>query len=380
MTTDELIKKIKTKRLDEGNVYDYSKTVYVNANTKISIICPIHGIFKQRAHDHINGSGCVHCTKSQKLTKIKFLNKLNTKRLDKGDYYDYSLVPDIIGNGKEKISIICPMHGLFTQYVMDHIAGHSCKKCALIKVKHNLLEKYGITSVSQLPEIKEKIKQTNIRRYGEEFYTKTIECKQKTKETNIIKYGVENPTSLEEVQERVRKTNLSRYGVDNHSKLMESRERSRQIMRNNNSKMSYSSKEARKFIKEYIKNKGYSLNQVAYSDPEYALYEYPFRIDNRLIFYDLVVFEEGYRGDTSKIIEILEYHGPFHYTPDEVKEFGYKLSKPWDMSSKTVMELYEIDCFKKEYANTLTQNYTIKWADNRHTSGRDKWYTDNRIT
>lgn len=28
-----------------GDKYDYSKVVYIDANTKVSIICPIHGGF-----------------------------------------------------------------------------------------------------------------------------------------------------------------------------------------------------------------------------------------------------------------------------------------------------------------------------------------------
>ena len=30
-----------------GDRYDYSKVVYMDANTKVSIICPIHGEFWQ---------------------------------------------------------------------------------------------------------------------------------------------------------------------------------------------------------------------------------------------------------------------------------------------------------------------------------------------
>ena len=28
-----------------GDKYDYSKVVYIDANTKVSIICPVHGVF-----------------------------------------------------------------------------------------------------------------------------------------------------------------------------------------------------------------------------------------------------------------------------------------------------------------------------------------------
>lgn len=45
-----------------NNKYDYSKSNYVNISTKILIICPIHGEFKQQPFGHINDKhGCPKC-------------------------------------------------------------------------------------------------------------------------------------------------------------------------------------------------------------------------------------------------------------------------------------------------------------------------------
>jgi hypothetical protein len=46
-----------------GNLYDYSKTVYVRNNLKIIIICPLHGEFTKRANQHLSGGGCNKCKK-----------------------------------------------------------------------------------------------------------------------------------------------------------------------------------------------------------------------------------------------------------------------------------------------------------------------------
>lgn len=43
------------------NYYNYSATEYVNANTKVVIICPVHGEFLQRPSVHLSGSGCTKC-------------------------------------------------------------------------------------------------------------------------------------------------------------------------------------------------------------------------------------------------------------------------------------------------------------------------------
>ena len=58
--------------------YDYSKSLYINYQTKVIIICPIHGEWKQSAGSHLQGYGCPICVKSSGEKKIsKILNKLN---------------------------------------------------------------------------------------------------------------------------------------------------------------------------------------------------------------------------------------------------------------------------------------------------------------
>ena len=44
-----------------GNKYDYSKTNYINAKTKVTITCPIHGDFIQCPRGHRLGAGCKSC-------------------------------------------------------------------------------------------------------------------------------------------------------------------------------------------------------------------------------------------------------------------------------------------------------------------------------
>lgn len=58
LTTETLINKFIDKH---GDTYDYSLVDYVNALTKVKIICKEHGIFEQRSTDHKNGSGCKRC-------------------------------------------------------------------------------------------------------------------------------------------------------------------------------------------------------------------------------------------------------------------------------------------------------------------------------
>ena len=58
MTTEEWISRAKRVH---GNKYDYSSTVYVNQRTSVDIICPVHGLFSQKADSHLRGCGCRFC-------------------------------------------------------------------------------------------------------------------------------------------------------------------------------------------------------------------------------------------------------------------------------------------------------------------------------
>jgi len=45
-----------------NNKYDYSLVEYINCKTKVEIICPKHGIFKQIPDHHYRGVGCPECS------------------------------------------------------------------------------------------------------------------------------------------------------------------------------------------------------------------------------------------------------------------------------------------------------------------------------
>ena len=110
-----------------NNFYYYSLVNYVNAKTKVKIICPIHGVFEQTPDKHLRGQGCQECK------KIKIGNKLRSKnfveratKLYNGKY-DYSLVNYV--NNCTKVKIICPIHGIFEQIAQNHLDGHGCLLC-----------------------------------------------------------------------------------------------------------------------------------------------------------------------------------------------------------------------------------------------------------
>lgn len=58
LTNDEFIKRA---RNTHGDKYDYSKVEYINAQTKVCIICPVHGEFWQKPSLHLQHKGCMRC-------------------------------------------------------------------------------------------------------------------------------------------------------------------------------------------------------------------------------------------------------------------------------------------------------------------------------
>ena len=79
-TLDEFIKKAKEIH---GNKYDYSKVEYINAWTKVCIICPKHGEFWQTPHQHLSGHGCFKCKQSKLEREIgNLLSNNNIKFIE----------------------------------------------------------------------------------------------------------------------------------------------------------------------------------------------------------------------------------------------------------------------------------------------------------
>ena len=104
----------KAKKI-HGDKYDYSLVEYINSQTKVKIICPIHGVFEQKPNGHLSGRGCSKCKPDKISKKLSFTTEEFVKKAKEiyGDKYDYSLVD--YKSAKEKVKIICSIHGVFEQ-------------------------------------------------------------------------------------------------------------------------------------------------------------------------------------------------------------------------------------------------------------------------
>jgi len=112
--------------------YDYSQVDYINSNTKIKILCPVHGIFEQRPNGHISRkNGCPQCSikkrsRAKRISTDKFFKRVNLIHNNK---YDYSKSDYL--NMTTKIKIGCSLHGDFLKSPSEHIyQKQGCPKCS----------------------------------------------------------------------------------------------------------------------------------------------------------------------------------------------------------------------------------------------------------
>ena len=125
-TKEEFVKKA---RAVHGDKYIYDDFEYTNAITKGKIICPKHGEFWQSANTHLKGHGCIKCSKEnfKKVDKLTFeIFEERAKSIHNGKY---SYVTRELSSNKDKVNIICPIHGEFEQMASLHLMGQGCPTC-----------------------------------------------------------------------------------------------------------------------------------------------------------------------------------------------------------------------------------------------------------
>ena len=122
LTTEEFITKANSKH---NGMYDYTKTIYKNGLTKVTVICPTHGPFLLTPGNHLSGGGCKLCSSIKgRLTTEEFIKRSIAKHGDRFNY-DKSVYTKAIN----KIIVTCPEHGDFETLPFNHMNGHGCFKC-----------------------------------------------------------------------------------------------------------------------------------------------------------------------------------------------------------------------------------------------------------
>lgn len=124
-TTEYFIERARDIHKDQ---YCYDNVIYNGVYTKVEIICKSHGLFLQSPKKHLIGQGCKKCNVSKK-NNLSFVEKANNKH---NSFYNYSLIKSE-PKSRDEIDIICPLHGIFSQVVKNHLAGSGCSSCGITK-------------------------------------------------------------------------------------------------------------------------------------------------------------------------------------------------------------------------------------------------------
>lgn len=128
-----------------GDKYDYSKTIYNNKRSKITITCPVHGDFEQLAGNHLKGQGCPECGKEYASTYSQgnYQHFLEESQKRFGSVYTFPYIESEYINSHSKITVQCEKCGnVFQKIAGDHLTSKSggclnCKNKTERRIKEN---------------------------------------------------------------------------------------------------------------------------------------------------------------------------------------------------------------------------------------------------
>ena len=227
--TEDFVKKAK---IVHGDMYDYSKTNYIKSSEKVKIICPTHGEFLQTPNAHLSGRGCKLCgrerTKNSLDDMIKKANKIHNNKYDYSlvvyknmdtkvkiicpihGIFEQSLGSHI--NSKQECPKCASKKGGSKRSGKNNVAHRQDVKD---KKKKTCLERYGTKTWAESDEgrkiqrdlvletdMLDRMKNTCQEKYGHDFWTQSKEGKEKLSEI----------MSSDEMREKVKQGYIKKYG------------------------------------------------------------------------------------------------------------------------------------------------------------------------
>lgn len=128
-TTEEFIAR---GREHFGDLYDYSKTSYINTSGKVTIICPKHGEFSQRAREHLAGHGCNLCKFEARSVNQQYTLSHWEDKLKEFPLITLNGLIDGLGY-HTPADFNCKIHGDFiTTLGSIQQTKHICKECSYV--------------------------------------------------------------------------------------------------------------------------------------------------------------------------------------------------------------------------------------------------------
>ena len=136
---------IKKASLVHHNFYSYNKAVFTKCKNNIIVTCPIHGDFSIIAANHLQGCGCPICGRNKNILSQKSNKEKFIEKYQKKWSNNYILDDIVYVNSNTKIKVICPKHGDFYITPCHLLQGEGCPKC-----KNSILENIIENSLKKL--------------------------------------------------------------------------------------------------------------------------------------------------------------------------------------------------------------------------------------
>lgn len=139
-----------------GDSFSYPHGFPNRIGDKMTVTCPTHGNFEQRASAHIDGRGCPKCT----AVAVGIHNThdtsdfINAAYSVHGNHYSYTNV--VYNRSTSHVAIGCPIHGEFNQLPYVHLRGSGCPKCkskSCSMISQKWLDSIGIPDIPSCREV-----------------------------------------------------------------------------------------------------------------------------------------------------------------------------------------------------------------------------------
>mgnify|MGYP000857344375 CR=1 FL=1 len=100
--------------------YDYTKVKYVNANTKVKIVCKKHGEFFQTPDKHLHGTGCPKCSNGISRGEQTIQNFLEENEIEYEREKRFNDLRGSTPNSRLRYDFFVPSHNMFIEYDGEH--------------------------------------------------------------------------------------------------------------------------------------------------------------------------------------------------------------------------------------------------------------------
>lgn len=120
-----------------GDRYDYNEAIYAGSRTPLTIVCKVHGAFKQEPNTHLSGCGCPLCGSASSISlrrysKQDFITKCESVNPNAFSYDNCDFV-----HSSKKVTLSCKVHGSFTKSPKSLLQGSGCPKCGAEAIRQS---------------------------------------------------------------------------------------------------------------------------------------------------------------------------------------------------------------------------------------------------